>query len=182
MFIMKQVKIDFDIFEIDLSRLDEEWINQPKMYFEYSEELTKAKEVASRCMAALDIANDNRKAVRAGLDLKIRKNPDKFLKAIKLTETALANRVVIHPMYIEAQKVVYKVNDDLITANKNVSTFYSAVNAMDHRKAALERCVSLHGQNYFSRPQAKDSTSSTTVSDIKKKAARKKKKNRSKKS
>jgi hypothetical protein len=25
MFIMKQVKIDFDIFEIDLSRLDEEW-------------------------------------------------------------------------------------------------------------------------------------------------------------
>lgn len=176
----KKESIDFDIFEIDLSRLDEEWINQPKMYFEYSEELTAAKEEAARCIARLDVANDDRRAVRADLDIRIRKNPDKYLKNIKPTETAITNRIIIHPKYSKAKRHVYEVNEALIKANKKVSTFYSAVNAINHRKAALERCVSLHGQNYFSKPQAKDEASSNAVNDIKKKAARKKKRSRKK--
>jgi hypothetical protein len=148
------------------------------MYFEYSEQLTEAKEESARCFARVDIANDDRKIARAKLDLKIRKNPDKFLKGIKLTESAITNRILTHEKYAAAQQAVYKANEDLIKANKAVSTFYSAVNAMDHRKSALERCVSLHGQNYFSTPQAKDKSSRDRTDDMKKRAARKRKRSK----
>jgi len=147
----------FDFFEIDKNRLDEEWINQPKLYFQYSDQLTEAKEDVARLTAQIEIANDDRKAVRAALDLKIRKNPEKFLgKDVKLTESALSNRILIHSKYKEAQQKVYDLNSDLIEANKKVGHLYSAVFTLDHRKAALERLVSLHGQNYFSVPRASD--------------------------
>lgn len=177
----KKEKIEFDFFEIDINRLDEEWINQPKFYYKYSELLTDAKEKVERCKAQLEIANDDRKAVRAKLHLRIRKNPKKYFgTADKPSETAIANRILTHPKYAKSQQKVYKVNEDLIKASKEVSTYYSAVFTLDHRKAALERLVSLHGQNYFSTPQAQDGNSQKAVDQIRKKTARSKKKKRSK--
>ena len=75
---MTKKKDSFDFFEIDLDRLDEEWLNQPKLYHEHSTYLTEAKEEKSRCEARLEVANDDRRAVRAKLDLRIRKNPIKI--------------------------------------------------------------------------------------------------------
>ncbi len=176
----KQTKFDF--FEIDINRLDEEWINQPKFYYKYAELLTDAKEEVERCKAQLEIANDDRKATRAKLDLMIRKKPKKYFgNNNKPSEAALTNRILVHPKYAEAQQAVYKVNEDLIKANKKVSTYYSAVFTLDHRKAALERLVSLHGQNYFSTPQAKDKNSKEVIDEMERKAARNKNKKRKRK-
>ena len=167
------IEIEFDFFEIDITRLDEEWINQPKLYFKYSQELTGAKEELERCKAQMEVAQDEIKETKARLDLRIRKNPEKYLgDDSKPTETAIANRILLHPKYAEAKEVIYKLTEELIVANKKVSTFYSAINTLDHRKSALERLVSLHGQNYFSTPRATDENSKEVVEDIEKGAAR----------
>lgn len=167
----------FDFFEIDINRLDEEWINQPKFYHKYSKMLTNAKEEAERCRARVDIANDDRKAVRAGLSLKIRKKPKKFFgSSDKPTESAITNRIIIHPKYRASQQEVYDANDDVIEANKKVSTCYSAVFTLDHRKAALERLVVLFGQDYFSSPRAKDENSKQFQDETLKREVRRKKK------
>lgn len=174
---MVKKKETFDFFEIDLERLDEEWVNQPKLYHEYSTKLTEAKEEKEWAEVQVEVTDDYRRSVRAKLDLKIRKNPVKFLTSkIKLTETAISNRILIHPAYIKAKERVYEAKKALIKANASVSTYYSAVFALDHRKKALENCVTLFGQDYFASPRAKDGNFQKTVDRSNKQKARRKKK------
>lgn len=177
---MGKKKKTFDFFEIDLERLDEEWINQPKLYHEYSTKLTEAKEEKERAEVQLEIANDDRRACRARLDLKIRKNPVKYLTAkVKLTETALTNRILIHTTYIKAQDKVYEAKEALIKASTDVSTCYTAVFALDHRKLALQASVTLFCHDYCAEPRAADGDSQRYVDQANKKNARKKKKRKS---
>jgi hypothetical protein len=174
---MSNKKRTFDFFEIDLERLDEEWVNQPVLYHEYSTYLTEAKEAKERAEVQLEVANDDRRLVRAQLDLKIRKDPTKFLgPKTKLTETAITNRILTHKKYIAAQQNVYNAKETLIKAGTEVSTYYTAVFALDHRKTALEKLVSLFGQDYFASPRAKDGNSQKYVDKANKKKARKKRK------
>lgn len=173
----KKSNKDFDLFEIDMNRLDEEWTNQPKLYFKYAEKLAEAKERAARREAQLEASNDHRKAVRAELDLKIRKKPKKYLGTdVKMTETAITNCILVHPKYKVAQELVYEAKENLIETNKKVSSGYSIVFMLDHRKCALERLVTLWGQNYFSTPVADNEIKQ----NFEKSAARRKKKKRKK--
>ncbi len=173
--------IKADFYDIDLNRLDDEWINQPKMYFKFSERLTDAKEELERCKGRIEIAGDELKEIKARLSLRIRKNPKKFFgDEGKPTETAIENRILVHPLYAKAKAVIYQLDEKLIAANKKVSTYYSAVHTLDHRKAALERLVSLHGQNYFATPRATDENSREVVDDIEKTSARNKTKRKRK--
>ena len=167
--------IEFDFFEPDKNRLDEEWVNQPKIYYEFSEKLTDAKEEVERCKARLGIAEDDLKVTKAKLSLRIRRNPEKYFGEYteKLTEAAIENRILVHSLYAKAKAKIYKLNEELIAANRTVSTFYSAVHALDHRKSALERLVSLHGQNYFSTPKPIDEHSVTTATDIENRSKKK---------
>lgn len=166
---------EFNFFELDENNLVEEWINQPRMYFKYSELLTAAKEEAARCVARVEIAQDELKEVKAKLDIFLRKNTTKiFGKDSKPTENAIANRIMIHVKYKAAKTEIYKLGEELIKANSEVSTYYSAVHTLDHRKSALERLVSLHGQNYFSVPQAVDSVSKETIDGQQKRHVRSK--------
>ncbi len=158
-------KLKFDFFDIDTNKLDEEWVNQPRKYFKYSELLTDAKEVVERCKARLEVAGDELKTTKAKLSLRIRKKPKKYFgDNSKPTEAAIDNRIRVHSLFAKAKAKIYKLTEDLITANTKVSTYYSAVHTLDHRKAALERLVSLFGQNYFSTPKA-DKFSEEEVED-----------------
>ena len=177
---MSKKKKAFDFFEIDLERLDEEWLNQPKLYHKHSTLLTKAKEAKERAEVQLEIANDDRRACRARLDLKIRKNPVKFLTAkVKMTETAITNRILNHPAYKKAQQKMYAAKETLIKASTKVSTHYSAVFMLDHRRAALENCVKLFISDYWSEPRSNDGDFQKGVDRINKKKARKKKERKS---
>jgi len=169
----KDKDIEFDFFDIDKNRLDEEWINQPKIFFKYSEELTDAKEELERCKGQLEVAGDELKETKAKLGLRIRRNPKKYFgDDSKPTEAAIENRILVHSLYAKAKAKIYKLNEELIIANKKVSTFYSAIHTLDHRKSALERLVSLHGQSYFATPRATDENSKKIIDDIEKGAAR----------
>ena len=156
-------EIDFDFFDIDRNRLDEEWVNQPKIFFQYASLLADAQRRESEARA-------ERELVKAEIDLEVRKNLKKYkIDTVKLTESVISGVVQNQPGFIAAQKkrLVRKHKTDILQG---------AVNDLNHRKSALERLVSLHGQNYFSTPRAPDENAKEAVSNIEKGAARKKKK------
>ena len=60
-----------DFLKIDQLRLDQEWLHQPRLYFEMAQELADAQLEQNR-------ADSDLKLVAAELDLAIRENPAKF--------------------------------------------------------------------------------------------------------
>lgn len=148
--------INPDLFEIDSANLDEEWMMQPKVFLKYSLKSAEARETFERAKAKLDVA-------RAELDLMIRKDPETF-GLEKITESAITNTILLQPEYKEALEEVH-------TSQHAYNILQATVQALDHRKRALENLVDLHGMQYFAEPQA-NRAGRGAVEDISKRKSR----------
>lgn len=126
-------------FTPDLSRLDEEWVNQSKLYYQYAERLANARRDYDR------IKRDEELAV-AELEMDIRKNPEKY-DLPKVTESCIEKAVVLSKKY-------QRVHEKVIEAKHDVDVLAAAVSALDHKKKALENLTQLFLANYFSTPRA----------------------------
>lgn len=142
---------DFSFFEIDQNLLDEEWIRQPQLYFEYAKRLADARRDHDQQKAALDV-------VVAELDKAIREDPEKF-GIEKVSETAIKLAIVGRKKHKAAVQAV-------ADAKHAVDVLQAVVNALDHRKRALENLVDLWAANYFSTPRASDESAREVVQDL----------------
>ena len=131
-------------FDIDLDRLDEEWLKQPKLYYSAAKELADARLEVDRLKSMMDVAE-------AELHLDILAHPDTY-KLEKTTDAVIKQAVIVH---LSKKSVCRKLRE----AKHLVDLLSSYCTALEHRKRSLENLVSLHGQNYFSRPQATDDNS-----------------------
>lgn len=161
--VTKKPELEFEFFDIDKTRLDEEWTNQPKIYFEYASKLAKANSIVEQAKAEADV-------VKAEVASKIRNDPKKYGGKDKLSETQITVIISSDKKYQEALQVIRskKYKADILSA---------AVWALDHRKKALENLVYLHGQNYFSTPQAKGENAKLIVEDLQNEAKKKRRQN-----
>jgi len=125
--------------EIDRNRLDDEWVDQPKLYKNAAENTANARLEYNRAKAELEIA-------KAEIDREVRKNPERFGLS-KVTETTVASAVSLHPRCKEAM-------DALITMKHELDVAEALVSALDHRKKALEDLVKLFLADYFAKPRA----------------------------
>lgn len=132
-------KPDLEIFELNANRLDKEWIDQPKIFYSYAEKLANARDKLERKKARLDV-------IYAETDKAIRESPKDY-GIEKVTEPVVANCVLLQDRYAEALTILNRTKHE-------VNICAAVVEALDHRKKALENLVSLHGQNYFAPPQA----------------------------
>ena len=131
---------DSDSFlDIDEHRLDEEWIEQPKLYG-----LWARRAAASR--RKMDEAKADLELVQAELDLEVRSNPEKF-DLSKVTENVVKSAILQDTRYVGAQK---KVND----ARYDYDVAQAAVSALEHRKYALQNLVSLFLSSYYAEPKS----------------------------
>jgi len=149
---------EFDLLKPDRTRLDEEWVNQPKMVFDYIIQLEEARE-------ALDEANSELKTVHAECDKDIRANPESYDLPTKTTETMIKNTIMLQPEYKAAEK-------EFLNIKHEVGIIGAAVSAMEHRKKALENLVYLYGQNYFSTPRASDEDTKAVVDEMEQRRAK----------
>ncbi len=136
---MSKKAMEPEILHIDKHLLDEEWVHQPKLYFEYASELAQARMELEEAKAEFDV-------VKAEIDLTIRSDPTDYDLPEKTTEVMIGKALILTDEYQEAQKIVF-------TAKHRVDILSSAVTTLDHRKKALENLVELHGRNYFSTPR-----------------------------
>lgn len=156
-------KEDRPLFELDETQLDREWVEQPKLYFDYATQLADTKLHYEETKVDLDV-------VRADLDLAIRANPEDY-DLDKVTEKTIESRILQEEEYKSALKKVRQ-------AKHEVDLLQAAVVALDHRKHALQNLVSLHGQQYFAAPRA-DEHGREAADDLNKRAARTRRRRRS---
>ena len=124
--------------QIDCDALDVEWLDQPGLMMKYTRHAAETRTKADNAKEALDL-------IKAGLDKKIRLNPERF-DITKITESVILNSIIIHPEYAIANNVY-------IQARYESEVARGAVAAIEQRKTALENLVKLHGQQYFAGPK-----------------------------
>jgi hypothetical protein len=122
---------------INEHKLDEEWITQPSKMMSYAAELAQAIFNRNRAKENLDV-------VEASLDSDARQEPTPAGLG-KATETAIKNWIKLQETYREALEAYH--DTDL-----EVNLLQGAVNAFNHRKAALENLVKLFLSGYWSEP------------------------------
>ncbi len=152
---------EVDFFNIDMYSLDEEWVNQPRLYHEYAIQLVDAKKELRIVKAELELT-------RAEVGMAIRKYPTKYKisSSFKITETLVSNTILRSKKYKTAL-------EEHREAQYKVDILQVALEVLDHKKKALESLVSLHGQNYFSEPRPPDEASRQVVDEYKTRAKKK---------
>ena len=126
------------ILDIDLNRLDKEWLEQPRLYYKFAEAQAKARKEKDTAYAELKIE-------QAEAYLAVRSNPKRYKLPEKITEGLINNTATTLITVKEAQE---KLRD----ATYKYDLLSGALEALNQRKSALENAVKLHGQNYFSTP------------------------------
>lgn len=135
----KMMQEGLDQLRIDESSLDVEWLEQPRLFLQEADKLAKLAIEVDTLKEELDL-------IKANLDFSIRANPEDW-NLPKVTEASVSAAIIADEDYIAANKK-YMVAKSRYSAQQNL------VRALDQRKTALENLVRLHGQSYFSTPQA----------------------------
>lgn len=125
-------------FSIDPLRLDRECLKQANAYFDVAKDLAEARRTYDALQSELQV-------LKADLDLAIRKDPAKY-DLDKVTESTVASAVTV-------AKEVVELNQEIRAARYEMDVLTGALEAMQHRKRALEKLVDLHLSNYYSEPQ-----------------------------
>lgn len=155
----KAVNDEPQVFVVDQFHLDKDWVQQPEFYHQYATKLADAR-------MEWELAKADRDVVFAELDKAIRLTPSEY-GLEKLTETIVANTVLLQP---EAKKANRKV----IEKRHEADLLQAMVDALDHRKKALENLVMLQGRDYFSEPRVDDEDVREVLNEKRKKHVRKK--------
>ena len=121
----------------DESALDVEWLAQPALTLKYGMNCAKARD-------ALDRSKEKLEFVKAELDAKIRKHPERY-DIQKLTEAVVQNSIITDTYYQDTLEEYLQAKNDYEIARV-------AMSAVEAKKAALENLVRLHGTNYFAGP------------------------------
>lgn len=126
---------------IDENNLPNNWKEQAGMMLTYGMRFADAQQEEAEAKATLDV-------IRAGLDRDIRAEPDAFDVA-KPTETAVANAVLLQPEHAAATT---NFND----ARHKVGVLRAAVDAISHRKSALQGMTDLFLRQWYADPTSKE--------------------------
>lgn len=151
------LETDANDFHIDRDRLDVEWEKQAETFHSYAVLLANRRDRLNEAEAALDVCE-------AELGLAIRNDPARY-QVPKVNNDAISETVRVQPEYQEAVRAVNK-------AKHRVELTKAAVDAMDHKKKALENMVVLHGRAYFADPLMPREVEPTTIKHIKERSRR----------
>lgn len=143
-------------FSIDEMRLDREWNQQAARYFEVATELADARREYDELEAGL-------KVLKAEIDLDVRKNPDKY--GLDKTTEGIVSSVVTKDSRVTI------AHDEVRDARHRVDILSGALEALQHRKRALEKLVDLHLSGYYAAPTT-DAKSQEEINDMQHKVVR----------
>lgn len=141
-----------NLLDIDRNVLDDEWIAQPKLYFEYAEQLVDARKNLDASKDKLNVLKAELEETAARLDLNIRANPEQYGVDGKITEAVVKNAILLQEEYKVARVSCEVVQREITELKQEVGILEAFISALGDKKSALENLVKLHGQNYFSSP------------------------------
>lgn len=154
---MSVAKEEADVLAIDEHRLDEEWVRQPAVFGRYALKLAEKR-------SELDAAKSRLDVVEAETDRDIRKMPENY-GISKITEVVVERTIKIQLPYMRA---VDKVN----RLKHEVAVVQAYVDALDHKKKALENLVMLWLNSYFAEPRLPKGPARERMNDVVKREVR----------
>lgn len=134
-----ETDVPYDLFELDPLQLDKHFLEQPKLVIKYGIQLADVKDSADRAKAQLELT-------RAEAEAEITANPEPY-GIVKVTVSAVNSAVARHEDVLSAQ-------ERFQSCRHKVDVLTALMNALEHRKRALEGLIQLHGQQYFAAPRA----------------------------
>lgn len=134
----RYLDVSENVVEIDENALDREWCNQSQLALRHALKLAEARKDLDYAKADLDVVDSE-------LDRKVRRTPEVF-GIEKITEGVVQGWILRQKEHAEANKA-------LIEAKYKVNIIQAVVDAIEHRKKALENLVQLHLASYFSEPK-----------------------------
>lgn len=137
--------------QIDPDTLDVAWLEQPNLYYKYSNALDQAMQRRNDMKVEVDKQKDNVDRVKAELDAEIRDDPESF-DLEKVTETSIQSAIIRSQRYQDTLEEYHETRKELNKTQNEVNQLFSCVNTMDQRKAALEGLARLLNQQYFATP------------------------------
>jgi hypothetical protein len=132
--------VNDSFLKIDEFALDKEWIEQPRLYFEWAKREADARR-------DWDDAKNNLEVVKSEVSLEIRQDPVSA-GFEKLTEKIVEAAIVQDERHAAAVQRVNKTKHRHEVAG-------AMVRALEHKKAALGKLVDLHGMSYYAEPRTK---------------------------
>lgn len=132
----QEINYEKDVF-IDENSLDVMWLEAADLMMRYTKNLAKAER-------DVDLIKEKLSLLRAELDKDIRSSPEAY-DLEKITESVVTNTIIVQEEYKELQQ-------ELIVAQFEAKVAKGAVDAMHHRKAALQDLVQLYISGYFAGP------------------------------
>ncbi len=125
--------------KIDKFSLDEEWLRQPMLIYQWSKDYAEALAVRDKTKQLVEL-------IKAESDLAIRKNPERF-GLEKATDKAVENAIITVPEYQEAlkqhQQAMYDVN-----------ILSGGIEAINHKKSALDNLTRLFLSGYWAEARS----------------------------
>ena len=129
----------FEFFDLNPNRLDTEWLDQARRYHEHALKYADARRDYEQAKTELALAESEAR-------LKVRRNPAVYgLDDTRPTVDSIKDCAMIQPEVREAAR-------SLADAGHEVDVHKAAVDALSHRKAALENLVKLRLSDYYSEP------------------------------
>lgn len=151
--------MDKPIFNIDQNSLNEAFVDQPTMMYDFTSNLAIAKKEYERTKASLGV-------IRAKVKMDIRRNPKEYGIPGRPADKVVDDLATMDRRVIKASEVMQE-------ARHKAELLQSGVTALEHRKGALEGLVKLHGQGYFAAVHV-TGVGREVMEEIQKKAVRKK--------
>lgn len=132
---------DSEFLHYDEHSLDAEWQRQAPLFHRYAVKLADAKNRYAEAKAEFELQE-------AELSRAVRATPERY-GLQKTTEALIEATVKVQQEYQSALRAMNKARHD-------VDVVQAAVDALHHKKAALENAVSLWAKNYFATPTLRD--------------------------
>jgi len=161
------IEEEFDIFYIDMNRLEEQAAEHSFLFIQHSKDLKDAKTDMAQAKSELDL-------IQADIGHWVIKNPKKYNLPEKINADMI-KRVILRHKKQKAALVIFLEKQEL------VNTLKIYVAAYEHRKGMISEAVKLHGQQYFAKPYIASSEIKEVVDMLEKKRLRKPKKKAGKK-
>lgn len=139
--------------ELDIHRLEEEWVGQVALYREHAEQLAEASRKLAEAETELEVRKAELKETAARQDLAVRKSPELF-GLTKPTEGAIEKTVLLSADYLRARDAVFaamRIVDQAKYARDMAKAAESTVGYQ--RKAAIQDLVQLWHSSYFASPR-----------------------------
>jgi len=161
--------------KIDIYNLHTEWAGQPTIYIDYAEQYADAVALMMRAQEKVSVVKmEGKKRIdqrRAELDAEVRANPMLF-GLEKVTETAVANAIVVAPTFKKVQDEVAQeiaaAVEEHINSVRQKELLEGVKIAFSHRKTALEKEVELFLGGYYADPKIPKSYRESQQEEVRK--------------